>query len=135
MVFMAQRVYFRLDPRLYLQRACFCFLAFLFLNAIGQAQTTQGLISGQVIDLEDGNPIPNARVTYLSLATNTTGAALTSSFGFYFLPLLPPGNYRIRVTADRYQAQELQELQLSVAAFLDVNFRLRPVADVWEGGQ
>ncbi len=119
----------------YFRRALFCFLVFLSLTTISRAQTTQGLISGQVVDMEDGNPIPNARVTYLSLATNTTGTALTSPFGFYFLPLLPPGNYRIRVTADRYQAQELQELELSVAAFLDVNFRLRPVADVWEGGQ
>ena len=82
MVFMAQQAYFR--------RALFCFLVFLSLTAISRAQTTQGLISGQVIDLEDGNPIPNARVTYLSLATNTTGTALTSSFGFYFLHFCRP---------------------------------------------
>src|SRR5262249_53039862 len=51
------------------------------------------------------------------------------------LPWLPRGPYRLRGTADQYQARELHEMELPVAAFLEINFRLRPLADVWEQGQ
>ena len=34
-----------------------------------------------------------------------------------------------------YQAQELQDLELAVAARLELDYRLRPISDVWESGQ
>src|SRR6185436_6046741 len=46
-----------------------------------------------------------------------------------------PGFYRIRATASGYQAREVQELELPVAARLELNFQLRPLNDVWEAGQ
>jgi hypothetical protein len=112
-----------------------CSLATLLWGLPVLAQTTQGLISGQVVDLQDGSPIADAQVTYASLAASSTGTARTNASGYYALPLLPPGVYQVRVTADRYQAQELHELELAVAAFLEINFRLRPLTDVWEQGQ
>ena len=99
------------------------------------AQTTQGLIAGRVLDSHTGSPIGGVRVSYVWVATNSTGAARTGPSGYYVLPLLSPGLYRIRVTADGYQAQEVQELELPVAARIDLNFRLRPLSDVWEAGQ
>jgi hypothetical protein len=51
------------------------------------------------------------------------------------LPLLPPGQYRIHVTAAAYQPQDLQDLTLPVAARVDIDFRLRPLSDVWESGR
>ena len=55
--------------------------------------------------------------------------------GYYLLPLLSPGLYHIRATAEGFQAQELQEIELTVAARVDLDFRLRPLSDVWEAGQ
>jgi hypothetical protein len=60
---------------------------------------------------------------------------LSDAGGFYYLPLLSPGLYSVRAEAAGYQAQELQELELAVAARLEVDFRLRPLADVWESGE
>src|SRR5207248_708742 len=98
------------------------------------AQTTQGLISGRVTG-GDGNPVGGAEVSYESLATNTRGSGRSGPQGFFVLPLLPPGRYRLRVTAKGYQPQEIHELELAVAAFLDLPFRLRDLSDVWEEGQ
>ena len=49
--------------------------------------------------------------------------------------MLSPGLYQIRVTAAGYQAQEVQDIELTVAARIDLDFRLRPLNDVWEAGQ
>ena len=49
--------------------------------------------------------------------------------------MLSPGFYRVRAVAEGFQAGEVQELELPVAARLELNFRLRPLSDVWEAGQ
>src|SRR5262249_1658409 len=99
------------------------------------AQTTLGLISGTVVGSTSGAPKSISRVTYRNLDTHTEGTVRSSPTGFFILPLLSPGMYQVRVEADKYQGQELQDLELSVASFLEVNFRLRPFGDVWEQGQ
>ena len=99
------------------------------------AQTTQGLISGRISDLRTGLPIGAAQVTYSSVTTNLTGAAASDSAGNYYLAQLSPGFYRIRITAPKYQAQEVHEMELEVAGRLELNFQLRPLSDVWEAGQ
>jgi len=52
--------------------------------------------------------------------------------GYFFLPLLSAGTYTIRAQADTYQAQELQQLELAVAGRIQIDFRLRPLSDVWD---
>ena len=66
------------------------------------AQTTQGLISGQLIDNVTGRPIAAASVLYESAVSNLAGASMSDSSGYYYLPLLSPGFYRVRVTAPAY---------------------------------
>lgn len=76
-----------------------------------------------------------AAITCSSLATNTNAAARADVEGYYSLPLLPPGLYRVRVDAPSFQGQEAQELTLLVAGRLQVNFQLRPLSDIWEAGE
>ena len=76
-----------------------------------------------------------ASVVYSSTAAGDTGTAQSDSGGYYYLPLLSPASYTIRVSAPNYQSQQLDELVLPVAARLDLNFLLRPLSDVWETGQ
>ncbi len=102
---------------------------------LATAQTTQGLISGRLVNSQRGNPISGAQVSYWNSATGSSGSARSDPSGNFFLPLLSPGYYRIRAAADSYQAQEVHELELPVAARLELNFRLRPLNDVWEAGQ
>jgi hypothetical protein len=103
--------------------------------AAGFAQTTQGLISGRLVNSVTGKSIAGAAVGYWSSTGNFAGTAASDASGYYYLPLLSPGFYRIRVTAPSYQSQEVQELELTVAARIELDFRLRPLNDVWESGE
>ncbi len=117
------------------------------------AQTTQGVISGRLVNSVTGRGIAGASITcsIVSSATpidDTSGntlakpeeeqlsaSAVTDASGYYYLPLLSPGSYRVRATAAGFQSQEVQELELRVAARMDLDFRLRPLSDVWEAGE
>lgn len=105
------------------------------LTVAATAQTTQGLISGRLVNSVTGRPIKGASVLFASSLATFTGGAVSDSSGYYLLPLLSPGVYQIRVTAEGFQAQEVQNLELTVAARVDLDFRLRPLNDVWEAGQ
>lgn len=110
-------------------------LGLLLLGAGASAQTTQGLISGRLLNSITGVPVAGARIVFSSSLTTLAGGAVSDSSGYYLLPLLSPGLYQIRVTADGYQAQEVENIELTVAARIDLDFRLRPLSDVWEAGQ
>jgi hypothetical protein len=95
-------------------------------------QTTQGVISGRLLDSVTGRPIGGAAIEYSS---SSAGTARSGADGYYYLPLLSPGLYRVRVSAAGYQAQELEELELPVAGRIELDFKLRPMGDVWEAGE
>jgi len=71
----------------------------------------------------------------MSFAGVSAAASAADEEGNYFLPLLTPGFYRVRVTAEQYQSNEAAEVEVSVASRIDLDFKLRPIADVWEAGQ
>ncbi len=110
-------------------------LGLILFSAAASGQTTQGLIAGRLQNSVSGAPIPGARIVFASSLTTIAGGAVSDSSGYYLLPLLSPGLYQIRVTADGFQAQEVQDMELTVAARIDLDFRLRPLNDVWEAGQ
>ncbi len=99
------------------------------------AQTTQGMISGRVTDAYTGAPVPEAAIWFVNTVTGAEGLSRAGTSGFYILPLLSPGNYRVRSTANGYQAQETHNVEVAVAGRIDLSFRLRPLTDVWEAGQ
>lgn len=99
------------------------------------AQTTQGLISGRIVNSVSGEPVAGASIAFSSATIAATGTATSDPDGYYFLPMLSPGTYTIRTTAGTYQSQELQQLELAVAGRLQIEFRLRPLSDVWEAGK
>jgi hypothetical protein len=115
--------------------------AFRFLLAVGTlaggayAQTTQGLISGRILNSVTGRPVAGASVSYLSSTLAAAGTSRSDASGYYFLPLLSAGTYTVRAAADGSQPQELQRLELPVAGAVQLDFRLRPLTDVWESGQ
>jgi hypothetical protein len=63
------------------------------------------------------------------------GTGISDDAGYFCFPLLSPGTYRIQVDADGYQSQEAGDLRLDVAGALDIEFRVRPLNDVWERGE
>jgi hypothetical protein len=100
-----------------------------------RAQTTQGLISGRILDSVTGQAVAGASVSYSSETLSSAGTLKSDASGYYFLPLLSAGTYTIRAGGDKYQPQELQQLELPVAGRIQLDFRLRPLSDVWEAGQ
>jgi hypothetical protein len=114
---------------------CSVLLGLVLFSTAVSAQTTQGLISGRLLNSVTGTPIQGARIVFTSSLTTLAGGAVSDSSGYYLLPLLSPGLYQIRVSADGFQAQEVQDLELTVAARIDLDFRLRPLNDVWEAGE
>jgi hypothetical protein len=110
-------------------------VALAMLAVSAAAQTTQGVISGRLVSSVTGRPIASGSITYSSSTSTSSGASVADENGYYTLPLLSPGLYRVRATAMNYQAQEVQELELTVASRIDLSFRLRPLSDVWEAGQ
>ena len=113
--------------------AC-CLLALTILTDGGSAQTTQGLISGRLTDSQSGQPVNQGRV-FFSSGAGVEGTATAGADGYYILPLLSPGTYRIRATAAGYQPHEVQNLILAVAGRLELNVAMRPLNDVWESGR
>jgi len=96
------------------------------------AQTTQGLITGQILDQATLRSLAAATIEYEHVDTNTRGQSRSSADGNYYLPLLPPGQYRVRVSLSGYQAREVYNVSLSVAGYVRIDFQLRPLRDVWE---
>ena len=99
----------------------------VLLAACLSAQTTQGIIGGRVADSQTGKPLPDALVTYYNAVKNEFGDVRTDTLGHYALPFLSPGLYRVRAEKDGFQAREIRELSLPVAARLELNFPLRPL--------
>src|SRR5262249_23465621 len=106
-------------------RALRFFTLFACFAPLTWPQTTQGLISGRLLDARTGLAIESATVTYSSLATNAHGSARIGAGGAYVFPLLSPGLYHIHVEAGDYQAQDIFELELPVAAQLRLDLYLR----------
>ena len=109
-------------------------VAILGCASLACAQTTQGLISGRLLNSVTGRAIGGASI--VAIGAGTSEARTTSdASGYFYLPLLSPASYRVQVTQTGYQSQEIQELTLAVAARLELDFLLRPLSDVWEAGQ
>src|SRR5947208_15931683 len=90
---------------------------------VAAGQTTQGLIAGRLVSSQTRAPIGGAQISYSNAATGAAGAATSDSSGNFFLPMLSPGFYRVRAVAGGFQSREVQELELPVAARLELDFR------------
>jgi Carboxypeptidase regulatory-like domain len=99
------------------------------------AQTTQGFISGRIVNSQSGRPVAGAEIRCTIAGGGSPLVARSGAGGYFVLPLLSPGTYRLRVEAARYQAAEVHQLDVPVAGRLDLQFRLRPQSDVWQAGQ
>jgi Carboxypeptidase regulatory-like domain len=79
-----------------------CMLVFMTLVVPARGQLLQGSITGNVTDT--GNAaVPNATVTATEQQTNFARETTTNTAGEYSLPAMPPGVYRITVTAPSFQ--------------------------------
>src|SRR2546428_8836664 len=89
------------------------------LSAFAQTQTT-GRIAGTVKD-QNGAVIVGAEVTVVSKATSDERKATTDTEGNYAVPLLPPGTYRVKVTARGFNSALFDNVQVVITETTLVN--------------
>jgi Carboxypeptidase regulatory-like domain len=88
----------------------------------GQAN---GGFSGTVSD-KTGSVISGATVTVTSQGTGLSRETKTDDTGHYLTPLLPVGNYTIRVNSQGFKAVAQTDIRLQVNEQREVNFTLVP---------
>lgn len=112
-----------------------CLFSLAALCPFAECQTTQGVILGRITDAVTGLPIPFASVSCANQLTTLISPAHVDAQGNYAIASLSPGIYSVTVHAAQYQDQQARALELPVAGRVELNFRVRPLHDVWEAGQ
>src|SRR6266498_2982776 len=106
--------------------ALFGALVIIILAASGAsaiyAQSFTGSINGTVTD-QAGATLANASITLTAGATGQARATTTNNQGEYYFPSLPPGEYKIRITADGFTSREITA-QLAVSQALRADAQL-----------
>lgn len=67
------------------------------------AQSERGSITGLITD-PTGAAIAGAELSIVNRDTNAVAKSTTTSTGEFTLPNLPPGNYRVEITASGFKA-------------------------------
>src|SRR5688500_17841549 len=78
-----------------------------------EAQESRGTVTGTVIDSSKAI-IPGATVTITNVAMNTSVTAITNNEGFFQVPYLIPGSYRITVELAGFKKLVRDGIQVSV---------------------
>src|SRR2546426_2199454 len=101
----------------------FCSVAF-FISPLLYGQAN-GSFSGTVSD-KTGSVISGATVTITSQGTGLSRETKTDDTGHYLTPLLPVGNYTIRVNSQGFKTIEQTDIRLQVNEQREVDFTLVP---------
>jgi hypothetical protein len=103
----------------------------LFLGCIPLfSQTNTGRILGSVND-QTGAAVAGATVVITDTERGTSRNLNTDQAGAYVAPDLPPGNYKVRVSAPGFKSVERPNIQLEVAkdALIDVTLQPGQIAE------
>src|SRR6201982_3953153 len=104
----------------------FCGSLLFTISPLLYGQAT-GSFSGTVSD-KTGSVISGATVRIISQGTAQERAAKTDDTGHYLIPLVPIGNYTIRVESQGFQTSEQRDIRLQVDEHRDVNFTMSPAS-------
>lgn len=84
---------------------------------------TAGLVTGTVTD-PSGAAVPNAAVTLSDVGTGTSQKGETNAEGNYRFAFVPPGSYKLSVSASGFQTQEHTGLPVSAGQPATLNVQL-----------
>ncbi len=105
----------------YSQRGILAMLLLSCSAILSFAQTAT--LSGRVTDSTDA-VIPGTSITVVNEATGAERAVQTNAAGYYTVPLLPPGAYRILVAAEGFNAINRRGVILEVDQRPEIDFQL-----------
>lgn len=113
---------------------CVCVLFLCLVAAIScHAQVITGQITGRITD-PSGALVPDAGVTIKNNDTGLERTVATNKEGYYTVPLLPPGRYRISARKEGFRVVTRSEvtLQVDAVARLDFTLEVGAVSDTVE---
>ena len=104
------------------------FVCLFALGILTSAQEFRASISGHILD-KTGARVPRAKVQAINAASGETTSATSDSSGSYTIPLLPPGEYKLIVTAPGFKQYVRENLTLTIsqAAGIDATLELGDV--------
>ena len=107
----------------------FSFVLLSWISVLAQSPTT-GRIAGTVKD-PHGARIVGAEITVISLATTEERKVKTDDRGNYAMPLLPPGMYRISVTANGFKKTDVESIRVVITETfpLDLNLEVGTISE------
>jgi hypothetical protein len=106
-----------------LRKLCFIAVSLYFLIVQMSAQTTSGLMTGEIAD-STGAVVLGAQIDVTNQATAQVRTTTSGSNGIYIVPLLPPGTYTVSVKKHGFAVDERRDVQLEVNQSDTVNFKL-----------
>lgn len=77
------------------------------------SQTATARLTGRITD-SSGAVVPGARVTVLNVETGIKSQTRSNGAGYYTVPLLPPGQYKISITKSGFQTYMRSGITLEV---------------------
>src|SRR5262245_51007045 len=102
-------------------------LAFAIASLAPMRATAQiggtGSIQGVITD-ETGAVIPGATVTATNVGTGLKTTRQTTAAGFYVLAPLPPGEYKVAVSATGFRALEQEKVIVDALSAVGLNLSL-----------
>lgn len=119
---MSQSLGHRRNP-VRLRRIVFLVLLSLLVIAPIGGQSPNGTISGLVVD-SSGAVIVGAEILIANDATGLQYPGKTNGEGFYLVPNLPPGTYRLQVSRVGFKTLIKPDITLNVQDALAINFTL-----------
>src|SRR5262245_42414807 len=101
---------------------CTLFAALVCVVALGQSE--RGSITGIVTD-QTGAAIAGAELAVVNRDTNWTAKSLTTQSGEYSAPNLPPGAYRVEITAPGFKHFVRQNVVVAASTTVRVDAQLQ----------
>src|SRR5258705_6107435 len=108
--------------RLYLHKVVVLLLIVLCAAFLSLAQGDTGRLQGTITDTS-GGALTSATVEVTNTGTARSVTSTTNDLGYYSVSALPPGHYRIEVSATGFQ-KSIRELDLQVAQIGVADFQL-----------
>lgn len=92
--------------------------------APASAQLTRGAVAGTVRD-QSGAAVPGAAVTVTNQDTGISRTAVSNELGFYRVPALEPGSYRVLVEMPGFSRMEFKGVGVQTSQDSTLNFDLK----------
>ncbi len=113
------------------QNSWLVFLLLLFSFPLGAyAQVLYGSLNGNVTD-PSGAVVPGASVEALNTQTGTKANATSNANGFYQIPNLLPGSYKVTISSPNFKSYVADNVQVNVNAVrrVDAHLQIGQVAE------